>query len=321
MCRENGQPPSKPPDKDGLASQIKNDPTTMTNKMNLRFYLTTLIAASVLATAAAAQAVSVNLGNIMPLGDSITAGYIPGGCIPGGYRQELYTNLTAANCAFHFVGSQTVYSSGTLDATDQNHHEGHDAYSIQQIIDGVKNSNWLDVNPDIILLHIGANDILTSTTTAASERFDTLLGEIVARKPNARIIVAKIIGGSTVTNDSRAAAYDSGIVDYNAAIELKVKHHAEDLGQRVSLIDMYSLMNISHQTDTQGRPLFTDISHPTQIGYNLMGDAWAGAIRSVSIPEPGVVTLAATGVASLLAHAWSRRKRQTPDAPIGGGPT
>lgn len=276
--------------------------------MNFRSCLIALVGASILATAAAARAVSTNLGNIMPLGDSITAGYIPGGCIPGGYRQQLCNNLTAAGYAFQFVGSQTLYSSTMLDEAKQNHHEGHDGYTIQQIIDGVKNSNWLSVNPNIILLHIGANDILKPDAATASDRFDALLDIIIAKKPNARIIVAKIIGGSTITNDSRATAYDSGIVTYNAAIAEKVNARARN-GQHVSLVDMYSLMNINHQTDTQGRQLFTDISHPSQLGYDLMGDNWAGAIKSVSTPEPGALTLAATGIASLLAYAWSRRKQ------------
>lgn len=216
---------------------------------------------------------------IMPLGDSITAGYIPGGCIPGGYRQELYNNLQAAGYSFSFAGSQTIYSSPTLDAAGQNHHEGHNGYTIQQTIDGVTKHHWLDVNPDIILLHIGANDILASDASTAPDRFDALLGSILAKKPNVRIFVAQIIGGSTVTNDSKATAYDAGIVAYNAKIAQKVNNRARN-GQHVLLIDMYSLMNIKHQTNGQGQPLFADISHPNQLGYNLMGDAWANAIKA-----------------------------------------
>ena len=124
--------------------------------------------------------------------------------------------------SFQFVGSQNTYPTATLTSAGDAYHEGHNAYTIQQIIDGVQNSNWLDVNPDIILLHIGANDMLTPDVATAPDRLDTLLGDIIAKEPNARIIVAKIIGGSTVTNDSRAATYDSEIVTYNAAIAQKV---------------------------------------------------------------------------------------------------
>ena len=88
-----------------------------------------------------------------------------------------------------------------------------------------------------------------------------------------------------VTSDSRAAAYDSGIVTYNAAIARKVASRRA-LGQNVSLVDMYSLLNISHQTDSAGKPLFADISHPNQSGYNVIGNAWTDAIRMIRTISP-----------------------------------
>ena len=235
--------------------------------------------------AATSRAVSKDLGNIMPLGDSITAGYTPQGGVPGGYRQPLSNKLTAAGYSFRFVGSQTMYPSSTLTAAGQCRHEGHNAYTIQQIIEGVEKSNWLNVDPDIILLHLGANDILAPDAATAPERLDALLGKIIAKKPNARILVARIIGGSDISRDSRTPAYDSGIVTYNAAIAKKVAARARN-GQHVSLVDMYSLMNMKHHTNEHGKPLFADISHPNQIGYNLMGDTWAGAIESISVAKP-----------------------------------
>jgi lysophospholipase L1-like esterase len=273
------------------------------NNYNIRLRISLITCLVVAAcTALTPRAEAISLGNIMPLGDSITAGYTPSGGIPGGYRQELYTKLTAAGYSFQFVGSQTTYPGTTLPA-NQSQHEGHDGYSIQQSIDGVQNSNWLNVNPDVILLHIGANDMEKPDAATAPDRFDALLGDIIAQKPNARIIVAKIIGGSTVGNYATAAAYDSGIVAYNAAISQKVAARAQN-GQHVSLVDMYSLMNINHQTNEQGQPLFANVSHPNQLGYNVMGDAWASAIIT---PEPSAIVLLATG---LLACAWYKRRSQ-----------
>jgi lysophospholipase L1-like esterase len=250
---------------------------------------------------------ALDLGNIMPLGDSITAGYTPSGGIPGGYRQELYNNLTTAGYSFKFVGSQTTYLSDTLKAVGQQCHEGHNAYTIQQIINGVKTSNWLGVNPDIVLLHIGANDVLNADAATAPDRLDALIGDIFAQKPNVKIIVAKIIGGSTVTNASNATAYDAGIVAYNAAIEQKVAARAQ-AGEHVSLVDMYSLLNINHQADMQGNILFADISHPNQTGYNVMGDTWAGAIKAVATPEPGTISLLISGLFGILVYVWRKRR-------------
>ncbi len=251
---------------------------------------------------------ALDLGNIMPLGDSITAGYTPSGGVPGGYRQELFNSLTAAGFSFEFVGSQTTYPSDSLKSAGQQCHEGHNAYTIQQIIDGVKTSNWLSVNPDIVLLHIGANDVLNTDAATAPDRLDALIGEILAQKPNAKVIVAKIIGGSTVTNASNATAYDAGIVTYNAAIEQKVAARAQ-AGEHVSLVDMYSILNINHQADSKGTILFADISHPNQTGYDLMGDTWAGAIKAVATPEPGTIGLLVSGLFGIGIHAWRKRRQ------------
>lgn len=247
-----------------------------------------------------AQAAVTQPGNIMPLGDSITAGLTLASHIPGGYRQELASDLTALGYSFHFVGSTNTYATTQLTSTNNDCHEGHGGYTIQEIINGVQNANWLSVNPDIVLLHIGANDMLASDVATAPDRLDTLLGAIIAKKPNAKIIVAKIIGGSTVTNDPRAATYDSAVATYNAAVAQKVAAR-NSLGEHVSLVDMYSLLNIQKQTNSLGQSLFSDMSHPSQVGYNLMGDAWAGAIKSAVVaPEPSVLTLLGTAMGTLL---------------------
>lgn len=288
----------------------------------MRRLLTLLLAILAIAIAFTApqpqRASAVELGKIMPLGDSITAGYTGTGGVPGGYRQQLFRNLTAAGCSFQFVGSQTTYASSVLTDAGQGNHEGHNGYTIQQIIDGVEKSSWLSVNPDIILLHIGANDILNPDAATAPDRLDALLGSIFAKKPDASIFVAKIIGGSTVDNGLQASTYDNGIVDYNAAIAQKVAARAQN-GQRVSLVDMYSLMNIDHQTDGQGRPLFADTSHPSQIGYDLMGDAWANAIKAAEAPEPGPLAMV-LGAGAVVAglHLWRNRAQPVLCRPFAG---
>ena len=239
------------------------------------------------------------LGRIMPLGDSITAGYLStasGGCVPGGYRQRLYDRLTAEGYSFQFVGSQTTYSTPTLEAAGQNRHEGHNAYSIQQIIDGIVNSNWLDANPDLILLHVGANDVLEAQAATAPARLNTLLDEIAIRLPDVHVIVATIIGGSTVLGDPIAAQYDSAIAAYNAELVNIVNARKLAVGN-ISLIDMYSQMNINNATNEGGQWLFGDTSHPSQFGYDLMGDTWADAIM---VPEPATALLLAFGGAAAL---------------------
>ena len=103
---------------------------------------------------------------IMPLGDSITYG----GCSSdlSGYRRELCLSL--AGYAVDFVGS---LQTGPSDF--DNDHEGHPSWHADEIRDNVY--NWLVDNPaDIVLLHIGTNDI--STWQNASQ-IATEIGQIL----------------------------------------------------------------------------------------------------------------------------------------------
>ena len=109
---------------------------------------------------------------IMPLGDSITWGVDA----PGGFRTKLYQNLKRAGYDFTFIGSDTTNPGPLPLPQDQQAREGHPGYTISQ-----DNSN-LDANvppyptdndsnnggywltrlnrpPDIILIHLGTNDI------------------------------------------------------------------------------------------------------------------------------------------------------------------
>ena len=250
-----------------------------------------------------------SLGNIMPLGDSITAGQIllPPGFVPGGYRQRLYDKLTKAGYSFHFVGSSTIYPTETLSSTNNNHHEGHGGWTIERITNGIVNHNWLAVDPDIILLHIGTNNKQDAAKVA--DKLDNLLGKIIARS-DARIYVAKIIGNSSEAEfrkPLKAAACDARHVTYNAAFEQKVLARAA-LGQPVSLVDMYSYMNINRQRNGQGEMLFADRSHPTQLGYDLMGDIW---FRAITIPERNVrsMIIPSDVVKICLWKTWLKRLR------------
>ena len=86
-------------------------------------------------TAPEAIAAVINLGEIMPLGDSITYG---GGGTNAGYRGPLYNLLTSEGAALQFVGDSTL-NPGSLPA-DQTQHSGHSSYTTYDItnnLDGV----------------------------------------------------------------------------------------------------------------------------------------------------------------------------------------
>jgi lysophospholipase L1-like esterase len=90
-----------------------------------------------------------------------------------------------------------------------------------------------------------------------------------------------------VTAMAQAAVMNLGnIMPLGDSITAGYQKVAARNNPHISVVDMYSLMNIHHQTNELGQPIFADISHPNQLGYNLMGDAWAGAVKSaVSTPS------------------------------------
>ena len=72
---------------------------------------------------------------IMPLGDSITAGYTgdPSQDAPGGYRNNLYADLTADGIDINFVGTSTQNPSPLLTANNETENEGASGYLIQGV--------------------------------------------------------------------------------------------------------------------------------------------------------------------------------------------
>jgi lysophospholipase L1-like esterase len=219
---------------------------------------------------------TTSVGKVMALGDSITEGNTGGGYIAGGYRQSLLGNLMGKGYNATFVGNSTTNPTSTLTATSNTAHNGYSGYRIDQIENGVVNSNWMATAPDTVLLHIGTNDLAQNyNVSTAADRLDSLLGNMIAKKPNTHIVVAKIIGGTD-------QSFNNLVTTYNSAIAAKVTARAR-LGQNVSMVDMYSEMNYNAQTNASGQSLFSDAYHPNQTGFDLMGSAWAGAMDTLSL--------------------------------------
>src|SRR4051812_6467748 len=130
-----------------------------------RLFLRPLAAAAVLlgvlagpvVPAAAAPAERYAPLRVMPLGDSITWGVGSGN--QDGYRGSLYRRLTAAGVDVDFVGSMH-----TGHGPDPNN-EGHKGWTIAELAARV--DDWLDTyEPDVILLHIGTNDMVRNLPDA-----------------------------------------------------------------------------------------------------------------------------------------------------------
>ncbi|MDT5037196.1 MAG: hypothetical protein QOE03_2381 [Micromonosporaceae bacterium] len=193
---------------------------------------------------------------IMPLGDSITEGI--GSSTDSSYRAELWRRLVDVDgFGVDFVGS---LRHGQLPDVD---HEGHSGWTIAQIaaqIDG-----WLATSrPDVVLLHIGTNDMRTAATAAgAPQRLSALIDRIRVDLPATTVFVAQIVPSTEAGTNGR-------VVTFNAAIPGIV---AASNSTRVRLVNMFGAVNSA--TD------FADSLHPNDSGYAKMAATWEAAVAPV----------------------------------------
>src|SRR3712207_5472734 len=108
---------------------------------------------------------------VMPLGDSITEGYQG----HASWRFWLWKRLDLAGYDVDFVGSRTGVltpgapgEQGPPPYTDfDQHHEGHSGWRTDQILDRI--DEWApQYAPDVVLLHLGTNDMLQSHSVSSA---------------------------------------------------------------------------------------------------------------------------------------------------------
>ncbi|WP_250008743.1 SGNH/GDSL hydrolase family protein [Actinoplanes sp. M2I2] len=190
---------------------------------------------------------------VMPLGDSITwgsgsadsrVGNRTGAPTASGYRIDLRNRLEAAGLNVDFVGSQ---QAGPAGADRDN--EGHPGWRIDQIAANV--DGWLATyQPDVILLHIGTNDLAQNRSVDASAaRLSALIDQIRAARPYADVFVQQLVQGHVEPYKSRIAAYNKRIPGVVAGKD-----------PRVRLVDQSSIGGLSE----------FDNLHPNDDGYAKM---------------------------------------------------
>ena len=168
-----------------------------------------------------------------------------------------------------FVGDSSLADGpATVDGVAfPQDNQGHSGWTIDQISTLIP-SPALQQNPNIILLHIGTNDIYSTTQSPAQAptRLGALIDKIVSAAPNALLVVAQI---TPLANTS----WEATVVTYNAAIPAVVQARAT-AGKHVQLVDQHTGFQVSTMLSSDG-------IHPNQTGYNHMGDVWYAGIKSV----------------------------------------
>jgi lysophospholipase L1-like esterase len=190
---------------------------------------------------------------ISPLGDSITEGMN----IAGAYRVELFHLANQDGKNITFVGTRSNGPDQVDGKPFPKKHEGTSGISIeglQSVVEGGALTRD-DVKPNIILLHIGTNNMYGSHPSPPEQLLPKLLDKIIAACPDALLVVAKIIPYS-------------GVDSYNAAIPGIVQQKAE-AGAHIIMVDQNTGFPTSELADGV---------HPNADGYARMGDVWYKAI-------------------------------------------
>lgn len=194
---------------------------------------------------------------ILPLGDSITHG----SGVAGGYRVPLHSLARQRGQQITFVGTQ---QNGPL--VDGSHafprnHEGYVGETIQQLEQRFESFS-ASAEADIVLLHVGTNDMVHEPARAPRRAAD-LIDRITSRYPDALVAVARIIP-LMMTEDSPDL-----VLRYNDALAAVVQERAV-AGRNVILVD--------HNTQFPPGAL-PDQVHPDQSGYEFMARTWYAALE------------------------------------------
>jgi lysophospholipase L1-like esterase len=234
------------------------------------------ILASSLAKSRAASAAALSCTQpvrIMPLGDSITRGSsatAPQVNLFISYRRDLYKSLTAKGYQLDFVGSSDdSQNDGSYYSDFDRDHEGWGGQRDEFIAANIY--GWLTNNPaDIVLLHIGTNDMNQPTPDTDPSGVEAILDEIDRYDEGILVIIARIID---------QVPHDPDTVTFNNNVEDMLDLRTGDLIWRVN---METGAGINYDIYPDGDML--DYLHPYSTGYTKMAAVWEDALTTNWLP-------------------------------------
>ncbi|MET9633321.1 cellulase family glycosylhydrolase [Lentzea sp. NPDC006480] len=215
-----------------------------------------LLAATVVLTPAASAAAPTR---IMALGDSITGS-------PGCWRALLWKHLQdTGHTGVDFVGSLPAPGCGfTYDGEN----EGHGGILATNIVRDGQLPGWLSsARPDVVLMHLGTNDVWNNIPAATIlNAYTTMLGQMRASNPAIKLIVAQIIP----MNPSGCPACGQRVVDLNAAIPGWAQANST-AASPITVVDQWTGFSTSADT--------SDGVHPTSTtGIQKIEARWFPAV-------------------------------------------
>ncbi len=207
---------------------------------------------------------------IMPLGNSITSALSDEAC----YRRYLDHRLHREGLLFDLVGSRHWLRNESRRPQRYDYdwdHEGHWAREADWLLQRV-GGYARRARPDLVLMHVGTNDILheQGTKEQVVERTLREIGAIIdtlrAVNPNVRILVAQIIP------TRRGGMVDEKIRLLNERLPWLVKMK-QDACSPVRIVDQW--------TDLVPREDLQDNYHVNRQGALKMADKWYEAVMDI----------------------------------------
>jgi lysophospholipase L1-like esterase len=221
----------------------------------------------------------------MPLGDSITEGDIACGNPDDeahwvSYRKALWDKLVAAGYKVDFVGSQQ-FGGAILDDPDNEGHDGWCANGCSPPSGNILTAayGFLVNNPaDVVLLHIGTNDIYYGSANASN--VSGILDEIYryGRDYNRTIwvILALIIHRA-----DPPCLYCSETASYNNAVRQMAQSRIQN-GDKIVIVDMENGAGLDYRLFPAGDMCIDSNGvHPYETGYQKMADVWFRGFQQI----------------------------------------
>jgi lysophospholipase L1-like esterase len=233
----------------------------------------------------------------MCVGDSITDGY----GISGSYRKYLYQNLSANGYDVDMVGLygsdvETYYDSSTQSSLQYDgNYSAVSGYAIQQMNSGEYRSGIYETlvegkametcQPDVVLLQIGTNDVISNYNDGIIDRLENLVDYLVENMDDDGVVFVTTIPYMDATNsevtswfahyddywnvstEELAKEIDACVDSYNAQIKAMVERKLSEGCTNVQFADVNSVLDAKSD--------LRDGVHPTDEGYKEMGSYWS----------------------------------------------
>jgi lysophospholipase L1-like esterase len=197
---------------------------------------------------------SIPTARIMPLGDSITESTRN----LTSYRYYLWHLALDKGYRVDFVGSRQGVGNGPPANADFDlDHEGHSGWRADEIVTRIQ--TWAAAaSPDIVLLHVGHNDLCQGQSVAGTVAdVEAIVDGVRTVNPHVKILLAQVIASSHPCH--------AAIPAFNASLPALAAEKTSD-DSPIVIVDQYTGFDTAAMT--------YDGTHPNAGGDARMADRW-----------------------------------------------